>query len=101
MTEHADHKYSIKIHTEDEPVVYCLRALSKYCQRTGNNNIPWGGTKEKDWIDDEKQVTFRFSKPEYRELFVSELKRLLPDNLWKEKSRNDNDPAVKQIKNKY
>lgn len=35
----------------DDPkvaVVNCLRALSKYSQRTSNDNIPWGGTKDSD-----------------------------------------------------
>ncbi len=94
MTTHADHKYSITIHTDDLAVVNCLRALSKYSQRTGNNNIPWGGTKDKDWERDNHSVTFRFSSPEYRAGFVSELNRLLPSNLWQESERNDNDPAM-------
>lgn len=49
MTTHADHKYSITVHTDDFPLLGCLRALAKYSQRTGNNQIPWGGTKDKDW----------------------------------------------------
>lgn len=49
MTTHQDHKFSVTIHTDDLAVVNCLRALSKFSQKTGNNNIPWGDTKDKDW----------------------------------------------------
>ena len=94
MTTHADHKYSITIHTDDLAVVNCLRALSKYSQRTGNNNIPWGGTKDKNWERDGHNVTFRFSSPEYREGFIAELNRLLSTSLWQEVDRSNNDPAI-------
>ena len=93
MTTHEDHKFSITVHTDDLAVVNCLRSLSKYSQKTGNNNIPWGGTKDKDWMRDGHQVTFHFSDPVYREGFLSELKRLLPSNIWREVRRSDNDPS--------
>ena len=94
MTTHQDHKFSITIHTDDLAVVNCLRALSKFSQKTGNNNIPWGGTKDKDWDRDGHQVTFRFSSETYRNGFLSELNRLLPKQLWHEVSRSNNDPAT-------
>ena len=93
MTTHADHKYSITIYSDDLAVVNCLRALSKYSQKTGNNTIPYGGTKEKDWQRNRHEVTFHFSNPAYREGFVSEAKRLLPKETWVEVRRNDNNPA--------
>lgn len=96
MTTHADHKYSITIHTDDFPLLGCLRALAKYSQRTGNNQIPWGGTKDKDWEQDQNRLTFHFSSPEYRDIFVSEATRLFPTELWKEVGRSDNDPAMPQ-----
>jgi hypothetical protein len=94
MSQHDEYKYSITIYTADLAVVNCLRALSKYSQKTGNNNIPWGGTKDKDWKRDRNTVTFRFSESKYRNGFVSEIKRLLPDGLWKEVRRSDSDPAT-------
>jgi len=89
MTTHADHKFSITIHTDDLAVVNCLRALSKYSQKTGNNNIPWGGTRDRDWESHGHEVTFYFSDPTYREGFVAESRRLLPLQLWLELSRDD------------
>lgn len=94
MTRHADHKVSVTIQTDDLAVVNCLRALSKYSQKTGNNNIPWGGTKDRDWKAQHHQLTFHFSDPAYRDGFLSELKRLLPKSLWNETDRDDNDPAT-------
>jgi hypothetical protein len=93
MTTQKDPKYSITIHTDDLAVVNCLRALNKYSQRTGNNNIPWGGTKDKDWKRDRHEVTFRFSSPVYRESFVAELRRVLPQSVWNEIGRSDDDPS--------
>lgn len=94
MTTHADHRFSVTILTNDLAVVNCLRSLSKFSQKTGNNNIPWGGTKDKDWRRNSNKVTFYFSSPEYRDGFIFELNRLLPKDLWNEISRNDNIPAV-------
>lgn len=94
MTIHADHKFSITIFSDDLAVVNCLRSLSKFSQKTGNNNIPWGGTKDRDWERDGHEVTFPFSSQEYREGFVSVAERLLPRHLWREIDRSDNNPAV-------
>jgi len=94
MTTHADHKFSVTIQADDLAVVNCLRALSKYSQKTGNNNIPWGRTKDRDWKVQCHQLTFHFSDPDYRDGFLSELRRLLPKSLWKETDRDDNDPAT-------
>jgi hypothetical protein len=93
MGEHYKYKYSITIHTDDLAVVNCLRALSQYSQKSGNNRITWGNTKDADWTAANHRVTFRFTSPEYREGYLSELKRLLPNQLWKEVGRSDNDPA--------
>lgn len=96
MTAHTDHTYSVTIHTDDLAVVNCLRALSKFCQKTGNNNIPWGGTKDKDWKGAGNHVTFRFSTRKYRDDFMSEVKRLLPSNILSFVSQRDDDPAKPQ-----
>ena len=94
ITTHADHRYSVTIRTDDLAIVNCLRALSKYSQRTGNNNIPWGGTKDRDWEASKHNVTFRFSDPSYRELFLKEIDRILPASLWVEVERSDDNPAT-------
>ena len=94
MSEHHKYKYSITIQTNDLAVVNCLRALSQYSQKTGNNRITWGNTKDSDWKRANHCVAFRFTSPEYRVGFLSEVKRLLPKDIWKEFARSDNDPAT-------
>jgi hypothetical protein len=96
MSHHKDYKFSITIRTDDLAVVYCLRALAKYSQKTGNNQIPWGGTKNSDWERDGHSVKFRFSKSEYRAGFLAEAKCLLPAELWSMADHCDNDPASPQ-----
>jgi len=93
---HADYHYSVTIHSDDLAVVYCLRALAKYSQKTENQQIPWGGTKDPDWKRDQHEVTFHFSSPEYRQSFVSEIERLLPRALWRLVGQRGDDPAVPQ-----
>lgn len=93
MGEHSKYKFSVTIHTDDLAVVNCLRALSQYSQKTGNNRITWGNTKDADWQAANHKVTFRFTSPEYRDYYLSEIQRLLPPQLWQEVVRSDNDPA--------
>lgn len=96
MNKHAEYHYSVTIETNDEAVLNCLRALSQYAQSTGNSRIPWGGTKKEDWLQDDRCVTFHFSKKEYRATFIKEVFRLLPGSLWKKIDENDDDPATSQ-----
>ena len=42
MTTHKEHHYSLTVHTADLAVLYCLRALADYAQKTGNTRIAWG-----------------------------------------------------------
>lgn len=77
MSDHAAYRYSITIHSNDLAVVNCLRALSQFSQKTGNNRITWGGTKGKHRGHDGHNVTFHFFKPAYRDGFLAPL-RLSP-----------------------
>jgi hypothetical protein len=99
MANHADYHYSITIHTDDLAVLGCLRALSQFAQETGNVRIPWGGTKENDWVRMHHKATFRFSAAFKREKFLAETKRLLPESLWQFVSQRDDDPATPQDTN--
>ncbi|WP_321493326.1 hypothetical protein [uncultured Desulfobacter sp.] len=93
MGDHYKYKYSITMQSDDLAVVHCLRSLSQFSQKTGNNRITWGNTKESDWKRDGKKVTFRFTTPEYRKFFISEAERLLPSDSWTISAQNENDPA--------
>jgi len=94
MSTHKDHRFSITVHTDDLAILYCLRALADYSQETGNTRITWGGTKKADWERDGRSVTFRFSRPTYREKFTKEAARVLPNSSWSKRSVSDNDPAT-------
>ncbi|SDY82685.1 hypothetical protein SAMN05421755_105217 [Nitrosomonas sp. Nm33] len=93
---HAAYKFSITIKSNDLALVNCLRSLSQYSQQSGNNRIPWGGTKDQDWKRDDRCVTFHFTTPEYRSGFLTEVRRLLPAELWSVVCQSDNDPASPQ-----
>lgn len=93
---HAHYKFSVTVKSEDLAVVNCLRALSAHCQPTGNSRIPWGGTTEANWRRDNYCVTFRFDRPDYRAIFLQEVNRLLPRDLWSIVAQSDNDPAKRQ-----
>ena len=93
-TTHEDHHFSATYWTDDLAVVYCLRAISQFSQKTGNARIPWGGTKKEDWIRDGCKVTFRFSQQSYRDTFVEEVSRLLPSVHYKLTGQSDADPAT-------
>jgi len=95
MSEHSQYRYSVTVETNDEVVLHCLRAISQYAQDEGNRQIAWGGTSKKDWQQNHNQVTFRFSKPEYRITFKNEASRLMR-TLWRVIRESDNDPAAPQ-----
>jgi hypothetical protein len=95
---HGDHRFSVTIHTNDLAIVGCLRALAKFSQKHGNNQIPWGGTKDEEWRANGNAVTFRFSSLSYRAGFVGEIERLLPHDLWTIVATSDNDPARPQTR---
>ena len=93
---HSDYKFSVTIHSDDLAVVNCLRSLSQFSQKSGNNRIPWGGTKDSDWSASGNHVTFRFTSSVFRDDFLVEAKRLLPKELWLVVSTKENDPAKHQ-----
>ena len=87
--------YSVIIKTKDEAVLSCLRGLSHYAQRTGNNRIPCRGTGKSDWIHNNYSVVFHFSKPEYRSSFVRQISRLFHESLWEKVGEEDKITARK------
>ena len=96
MGQHSEFRYSITLATDDLAIVYCLRALSDYAQDTGNSRITWGGSRDQVWRGAGNQVTFRFTRPSYREDLVTTANRVLPSGSWREVSRSDADPATPQ-----
>jgi hypothetical protein len=93
---HKEYHYSVTIHTDDLALLDCLRALSQHAQSSGNARIPWGGTKREDWQRRSHHATFHFSSTSYREEFLRQSRRLLPQDLWRLTAQRDDDPAKPQ-----
>jgi hypothetical protein len=93
MSQHADYKFSVTIHSDELALISYMRGLSEHCQIDGNKRIPWGNTKEKDWASANHQVTFHFNRQNHRDNFFNEAKNLFKETLWSIKGQSNNDPA--------
>ncbi len=89
MSHREDYHFSITVKIDDKPTLYCLRALAMYAQQRGNNRIPWRGTTDKKWRNNQNQVTFFFTQEDYRASFISEASRLISKELWEIVSERD------------
>ncbi len=94
MSQHKYYHFSITVKTDIKSVLYCLRALSMYAQKTGLKMIPWGGQTDKKWEKSNHQVTFYFTSEEYRNSFVVEARKLLPESWEIIEKRDDNSPIL-------
>lgn len=89
MTEHANHRFTATLGTRDLALIECLRALADFSQR----NISRESAAERDWRAAGQKVTFGFSRALDRDLFLNEVRRLLPANLVRFDAESDSDPA--------
>jgi hypothetical protein len=78
------HRYSVTCVTHDEAVLHCLNALAYFAECTGAGGEPGspvaltGLAWPEGWEPEDGQVTFHFSDPRRRGLFLGEATRLLP-----------------------
>lgn len=93
--EHQKYHFSATCKTDDAAVLHCLRALCQYAEEGNHPQIGWGGTKQSTWRAAGGQFTVRFTQPIYRDKFLKDAARLLP-NYWSLIRVNDNDPATPQ-----
>jgi hypothetical protein len=89
MTEHADHRFSVTLCSRDLALTGCLQALADFSQR----NISRESKEERDWRAAGQKVTFGFSAALDRDLFLNEVRRLLPENLVRFDGESDNIPT--------
>src|SRR5262245_59199699 len=87
--------YSIECHSDDLPVIYCLRAIAVFAERHPQDKITHGGTGDDDWEAHDHRITLRFTHPEYRKVFRDVANDLLSDR-WDETGSSDTDPATPQ-----
>jgi hypothetical protein len=94
---HEKFHYSVTCHTDDQAVLFCLRALCQFAEQAPMAQIGWGGTKTTAWKKNSHQFTVRFTAPQYRNVFIAEAERLLSGR-WSVVSYSDSDPASPQRK---
>ena len=90
MTEHADHPFSATLSSRDLALIGCLRSLADFSQRSLSRE----STEERGWRAAGQKVTFGFSSGLDRDLFMNEVRRLLPANLVRFDGESDNDPGI-------
>lgn len=81
--QRASQPYSVTCVTHDEAVLHCLNALAYFAEQVGSNRD--GGSTialselawPDEWAREDGRVTFHFSDPRRRNLFLGEATRLL------------------------
>ncbi|HEY9228357.1 MAG TPA: hypothetical protein VIP11_16995 [Gemmatimonadaceae bacterium] len=90
--ERARYRYSITVETQDDAVLFCLRALWQYAERRPAPATSSDLTATDEWRAGEGRITFRFSNPYNRADFLGEATRLLAGK-WTRFGMSDDDPA--------
>ena len=93
--DHQAFHFSVTCHTDDEGVLFCLRALCQFCENHRKQQIGWGGTGSVEWKSAKGNFKLRFTDKLYRQEFIAEGNRLLSGR-WSVVATNDNDPASPQ-----
>ena len=87
-------KHSVTVRAEDLAVLSCLRGLANHSQKRAPPGLSWGGTGREQWERNSKQVTFRFSDPDFRANFIQEAERLLSPSLWSMVVQTDDEAVI-------
>jgi hypothetical protein len=86
----SQYRYSITVETQDDAVLFCLRALWQYAERHPLAPTTQTMATTGEWRLGEGQITFRFSNPYNRGDFLGEATRLLAGK-WTRIAESDND----------
>jgi hypothetical protein len=86
-------RYSLTVQTQDDAVLFCLRALWQYAEREPELTPAVGHSSTGDWRNADGQITFRFSNPYNRSDFLGEATRLLAGK-WTRLGTSDDDPPA-------
>ena len=76
MSQHAHFKYSVEIQSADLFMVSAMRGLAWQCQEQINRQITVAGASNKQWKRNAGKVTFYFTSPANRSLFLEQTQRL-------------------------
>ncbi len=91
--ELAKYRYSITVETQDDAVLFCLRALWQYAERHPLPPTDRDLATTGEWRLGDGRITFRFSNPYNRGDFLGEATRLLAGK-WTRISTSDSDPPL-------
>ena len=86
----SEYRFSITVLVDEVPVLYCLRGLSMYAQKTGNVYKPWKRAGKEEW-ERNHIVTFHFTGASYRREFVRLASELLQGK-WEKVGDSDENP---------
>jgi hypothetical protein len=88
--EPSQFRYSITVETQDDAILFCLRALWHYAEREPET-VSVGFTSTGEWRSRDGQITFYFSNPRNRADFLGEATRLFAGK-WTRLGASDDDP---------
>ena len=88
--EPSQFRYSITLETQDDVVLFCLRALWQYAEREPET-MSVGFTSTGEWRSHNGQITFHFSNAHNRADFLGEATRLFAGK-WTRLNASDDDP---------
>lgn len=91
--ERTQYRYSITVETQDDAVMFCLRALWQYAERHPVPATSSDLTASEEWRAGDGRITFRFSNPYNRADFLGEATRLLAGK-WTRVATSDDDPPA-------
>lgn len=91
--ELAQYRYSITVETQDDAVLFCLRALWQYAERRPMPASDRDLSTTGEWRLGDGRVTFRFSNPYNRGDFLGEATRLLAGK-WTRLGMSDDDAPL-------
>lgn len=85
------YRYSLTCRTEDEAVLYCLRALWRYAEEE-TTILHLQADDRTGWRARDGELVLRFSSEQRRGDFLGEATRLLAGHWWR-LAMSDDDPA--------
>lgn len=91
--ELSQYRYSITVETQDDAVLFCLRALWQYAERHPTPATDHQIASTGEWRMGDGRVTFRFSNPYNRGDFLGEATRLLAGK-WTRLATSDDDAPL-------
>lgn len=91
--ELSQYRYSITVETQDDAVLFCLRALWQYAERHPMPATDRQIASTGEWRMGDGRVTFRFSNPYNRGDFLGEATRLLAGK-WTRLAISDDDAPL-------